>query len=105
MTQSLSAAPGELRRLAHSYRENAERLSAASADHAPLIEMLHSLGPVFAEVADAGRNLLEQRGVCYREQAAAHADVAEGLWQAAAAWEQHDTDSAIRLRITAQEQL
>lgn len=105
MTQHLFAVPGELRDLAQSYRETAERLTAAPDGHAALIEMLHSLGPVFAGVTDAGRDLLEQRQACYREQAATHADVAEGLWQSAAAWERHDADSAMRLRATVQEQL
>ena len=59
---------------------------------------LESLGPVFADLRDAGRRLLDQRKACYEQQAAAHADLADKLSHAADVWEHHDSDAAAQLR-------
>jgi hypothetical protein len=59
---------------------------------------LDSLGPIFAEFRDAGKELLEQRRVCYEQQAAAHAEMADRLTQTADAWESQDAEAAQRLR-------
>lgn len=98
MTEHLDVAPEELRQAARLHRVTAEQLRAAPADNAGIMASLESLGPVFAELRDAGSELLDQRRVCYQQQAAAHEDLADRLDHAALAWEQHDTDAAMRLR-------
>jgi len=52
------------------------------------------LGPVFSELRDAGRELLELRRQCYEQQADDHADIAEKLEVSATMWEQHEQDAA-----------
>jgi len=59
---------------------------------------LESLGPIFSELREAGRDLLDQRRACYQQQAEAHAELAANLRQAADTWEQQDTDAAAQLR-------
>ncbi|MCB1292384.1 ESX-1 secretion-associated protein [Mycolicibacterium sp.] len=98
MTERLHVVPEELRRSAGEHRQAAELLAAAPSANAAVLASLESLGPVFAELRDAGRALLDQRRACYEQQAAAHADLAERLNLAADAWEQHDADAARRLR-------
>ena len=98
MTEHLDVAPEELRQAARRHRLAAEQLRAAPAGNAAITASLESLGPVFAEFRDAGSELLEQRRVCYEQQAAAHEDLADRLDHAALAWEQHDSDAATRLR-------
>lgn len=98
MTEHLDVAPEELRRAARQHRTTAEQLRAAPADNAGVMASLESLGPVFAELRDAGSELLDQRRACYERQAAAHEDLADQLDRAALSWEQHDADAAGRLR-------
>jgi hypothetical protein len=98
MTEHLNVVPGELRQAAHEHRQAAEQLGAVPAGHAGVLASLDSLGPIFAEFRDAGRELLDQRRVCYEQQAAAHAEMADRLNQTADAWESQDAESAQRLR-------
>ena len=103
MTEHLDVAPQELRSAAGYHRDTAECLRAVPADNAEIMASLESLGPVFAELRDAGGELLEQRRACYQQQAAAHEELADHLDRAAAVWEHHDTDAATRLRAIAEE--
>lgn len=98
MTERLNVVPGELRQAAGEHRQTAEQLGAVSAGHAEVMATLDSLGPIFAEFRDAGAELLEQRRVCYEQQAAAHAELADRLDDAADVWESQDADAAQRLR-------
>lgn len=98
MADRLNVVPEDLRRAALEHYATADRLRSVPAGHADIMASLESLGPVFAELRDAGRDLLEQRRVCYERQAAAHAELAERLDVAADAWEQQDTEAAHRLR-------
>ena len=98
MTERLNVVPEEQRRAAGEHRRAAEQLAAAPSANAAVMATLESLGPVFAELRDAGRALLDERRVCYEQQAAAHADLAERLSRAADVWEQQDADGAHRLR-------
>lgn len=98
MADRVTVVPAELREAARAHRDVAERLAAAGSDHRQIMASLESLGPVFAELRDAGRDLLAERQACYDQQAAAHADLAEQLSAAADTWEQQDTDAAARLR-------
>lgn len=97
MAERLNVVPEDLRRAAREHRETADHLATAPSGNAGVMATLESLGPVFADLREAGRELLDQRRVCYEEQAAAHADLAERLSQAADAWESQDAESADRL--------
>lgn len=98
MAEHLNVIPEDLRTAAREHRDAAERLGTASAAHAGIMASLDSLGPVFGELRDAGRRLLDQRRICYQQQAAAHADLADKLGHAADVWERHDIDAAGQLR-------
>ena len=97
MAERITVVPDELRQAALAHRATADRLSAASSRHADVMATLESLGPVFADLREAGRELLEQRRQCYRQQAAAHDDLADTLCRAAQEWERHEAESAQRL--------
>ena len=98
MAERLTVVPEDLRRAAREHLQTADHLAAVPADNAEVITSLESLGPIFGELREAGRDLLEQRRACYEEQAAAHADLAQRLSRAADVWEQHDAEAADRLR-------
>lgn len=98
MAEHLNVVPDDLRRAARDHHATAERLRGVPAGHADIVASLESLGPVFAELRDAGRDLLEQRRACYEQQADAHADLADRLSAAADAWERQDLEAAERLR-------
>jgi hypothetical protein len=98
MAEHLNVVPDEIRRAARRHRAAADELVAVPAGHGDLIASLESLGPIFGEFQEAGRELLEQRRICYEEQAAAHADLAERLDLAAQIWERHDADAAAELQ-------
>lgn len=97
VTENLRAVPQELHQTACAHDEFAEQL--APFGHAEALHALASLGPVFAEVREAGRALLDQRRACYEQQAAVHAGLAAALTRAAQAWQEHDDDAATRLGI------
>lgn len=98
MVDRLNVVPGELRRAAREHLLTAERLGAVPARHAEVIAALDSLGPIFAEFRDAGRELLDCRRACYEQQSAAHAAMAERLNRAADTWEEQDSEAARQLR-------
>jgi len=94
----ITVIPAELRRAAREHRDTAEQLSAIGAADGAVVATLDSLGPIFADLRAAGHDLLAERRACYRQQAAAHADLADKLAAAADAWEAQDADAARRLR-------
>jgi len=98
MAERLNVVPDELRQAAGGHRDTAEYLAAVPSGHADIMESLESLGPIFAEFREAGRELLDQRRVCYEQQAAAHAELADRLLDAAGVWERHEADAARQLR-------
>lgn len=98
MAEHLNVVPAELRQAAAEHRDAADHLATVPARQADIMEALESLGPIFADFRDAGAELLDQRKVCYEQQAAAHAELADRLNRAADFWEQHDEDAARRLR-------
>ncbi len=102
MAEHLNVVPEDLRRAAREHRQTAETLGAVPAGHADVMASLDSLGPIFAEFRSAGAELLDQRRSCYQQQAAAHAEMADRLNQAAAAWETQDAEAAQRLRNVAE---
>ena len=98
MAEQLNVVPDELRLAAEEHRHTAGYLASVPSNHTEIMASLESLGPIFAEFREAGRELLDQRRICYQEQAAAHADLADRLLDAATRWEQHESDAAGRLR-------
>ncbi|GAY13954.1 ESX-1 secretion-associated protein [Mycobacterium sp. shizuoka-1] len=94
MAERIHVVPDELRRAARLHQDTAEQLGAAPARHADILASLESLGPIFAELRDAGRELLDQRRACYEQQAAAHAELATNLHHAAQVWEHQDSVAA-----------
>lgn len=98
MGDRLTVVPADLRRAADEHRVAAERLMAIGTGNAQIMASLNSLGPVFADLRAAGQALLDERRASYEQQSAAHSALAQRLTEAAAAWEEHDTDAAQRLR-------
>lgn len=94
MADRIHVVPDELRRAARDHEDTAEQLSTVPSHHADILASLDSLGPIFGELRDAGRELLEQRRDCYEQQAAAHAELATNLRYAADVWEHQDTAAA-----------
>jgi len=98
VAERINVSPEELREAARAHLKTADDLCTAGSRDADVMATLESLGPVFADLRDAGRDLLVQRRVCYEQQALAHAELAEELIHAADAWGQHAADAADDLR-------
>jgi Excreted virulence factor EspC, type VII ESX diderm len=94
MADPIRVVPAHLREAAAHHQETSEYLRTVPSSHAAIQESLDSLGPIFGELRDAGRELLELRRQCYEQQADDHAEMAENLGISAAAWEQHEQDAA-----------
>ena len=97
MAERIHVVPDELRRAATDHQDTAEQLSTVPSRHADILASLDSLGPIFGELRDVGRELLDQRRACYEQQAAAHAELAANLRHAADVWEHQDTAAAAEL--------
>jgi CHASE3 domain sensor protein len=94
MADSIHVVPAHLRQAAAHHQETSDYLRTVPASHPAIQESLDSLGPIFNELRDAGRELLELRRQCYEQQAADHADLADKLTVSATMWEQHEQDAA-----------
>ena len=103
MAERLNVVPDELRRAADETLPH-RRLPGhlCRPETAGIMASLESLGPIFAEFREAGRELLDHRRICYQEQAARTRITADRLVEAATRWEQHDADRARRLRDVAE---
>jgi hypothetical protein len=98
MADPIHVVPAQLREAAGHHRETSDYLRTVPSSHAAIQESLDSLGPVFGDLREAGRELLELRRQCYEQQADDHADMADKLIVSAAAWEQHEQDAARNFR-------
>lgn len=98
MAERVHVVTANLREAAGRHRETAEYLSTVPASHSAIQASLDSLGPIYRGLAEAGRQLLEDRRQCYLDQAAEHADMAGNLDTVAAMWEQHEQDAAVKFR-------
>jgi len=98
MADSIRVDPANLRDAAARHDELADYLRTMPASHEAVQQSLDSLGPIFAELREAGRDLLDERRACYLQQADDHAGVAENLQAAAARWEAHEDERAAQLR-------
>jgi Excreted virulence factor EspC, type VII ESX diderm len=97
MADSIHVVPAHLRQAAARHQETSDYLRTVPSSHEAIQESLDSLGPIFGELRDAGRELLELRRQCYEQQAADHADLADKLTASATMWEQHEQDAARNL--------
>lgn len=90
MTDRIHVQPAHLRQAAAHHQQTADYLRTVPSSHDAIRESLDSLGPIFSELRDTGRELLELRKQCYQQQADNHADIAQNLRTSAAMWEQHE---------------
>lgn len=97
MAEQIQVVPATMRDAAARHQETADYLRTVPSTHDAIQESLDSLGPVFTELRDAGRELLEQRRQCYEQQADNHTELADNLIRSADAWEQHDETAADKL--------
>jgi Excreted virulence factor EspC, type VII ESX diderm len=98
MADSIRVDPANLRDAAARHNEAADYLRAVPAGHDAIQDSLDSLGPIFGDLREAARDLLEQRRSCYHQQADDHAGMADGLAAAADRWEAHEDERAADLR-------
>jgi hypothetical protein len=94
MADRIHVVPANLREAAGYHQETSDYLRTVHSSHHAIQESLDSLGPIFGELREAGRELLEQRRLCYEQQADSHAELANNLTTSAAMWEQHESDAA-----------
>ena len=87
-----------LRSAATQHDAAAQYLRTVPDTHADIQASLDSLGPIFAGLREAGRELLEQRKACYYQQADDHADMCTHLDTAATTWEQSEAERARRVQ-------
>jgi hypothetical protein len=97
MADQIHVVPAHLREAAAHHEQISDYLRAVPSSHAAIQESLDSLGPIFGELRDAGRELLELRRQCYEQQAADHADMARNLRISATVWDQHEHEAARNL--------
>lgn len=94
MAESIHVVPAHLRQAAAHHQDTSDYLRTVPSSHAAIQDSLDSLGPIFSELRDAGRELLELRRQCYEQQASDHADLADKLIVSATMWEEHEKDAA-----------
>jgi hypothetical protein len=94
MADRIHVVPANLRQAAAHHQETSDYLRTVQSSHHSIQESLDSLGPIFGELREAGRKLLEQRRICYEQQADSHAELADKLTTSATMWEQHEADAA-----------
>ncbi|BDB39594.1 MULTISPECIES: ESX-1 secretion-associated protein [Mycobacterium] len=94
MAERIHVVPAHLREAAARHQQTSDHLRTIPSSHAAIQQSLDSLGPIFSELREAGRELLEQRRRCYEQQADDHADIAQHLEISAATWERHEQDAA-----------
>jgi hypothetical protein len=97
MADRIHVVPAHLRQAAGHHQETSEYLRTLPSLHEAIQQSLDSLGPIFGELREAGRELLEQRRRCYEQQADNHADIADNLTKSASMWEQHEAAAAEKL--------
>jgi hypothetical protein len=94
MADRIYVVPDNLRQAAGHHQETSEYLRTLPSSHQAIQESLDSLGPIFGELREAGRELLEQRRLCYEQQADSHSQMADNLTKSASMWEAQDAESA-----------
>jgi hypothetical protein len=97
MADRIHVVPARLREAADHHQQTSDYLRTVPSSHAAIQESLDSLGPIFGELRDAGRELLELRRQCYEQQADDHSDLAHNLRASATMWEQHEEEAGRNL--------
>ena len=98
MADRIHVVPANMREAADQHQEVSDYLRTVPSSHPAIQESLDSLGPIFSELREAGRELLEQRRQCYEQQADDHADMAQHLRTSATIWEQHEQEAADKFK-------
>jgi hypothetical protein len=98
MADRIYVVPDNLRQAAGHHQETSEYLRTLPTSHQAIQESLDSLGPIFGELREAGRELLEQRRICYEQQADSHAQMAENLTKSASMFEEQEAQAVQRLK-------
>ena len=98
MADRIYVVPDNLRQAAGHHQETSEYLRTLPTSHQAIQESLDSLGPIFGELREAGRELLEQRRMCYEQQADSHAAMAENLTKSASMFEEQEAQAVQRLK-------
>lgn len=98
MADRIHVVPDNLRQAAGHHQETSEYLRTLPTSHQAIQESLDSLGPIFGELREAGRELLEQRRMCYEQQADSHAAIAENLTKSASMFEEQEAQNIQRLK-------
>lgn len=94
MADRIHVVPDNLRQAAGHHQETSEYLRTLPSSHQAIQVSLDSLGPIFGELREAGRELLEQRRLCYEQQADSHSQMADNLTKSASMWEAQDAEAA-----------
>jgi len=97
MADRIHVVPDNLRQAAGHHQETSEYLRTLPSSHHAIQASLDSLGPIFGELREAGRELLEQRRVCYEQQADSHSQMAENLTKSASMFEEQEAESVQRI--------
>ncbi|MGB6512686.1 MAG: ESX-1 secretion-associated protein [Mycobacterium sp.] len=97
MADRIHVVPANLREAAGHHQETSEYLRTLPSSHDAIQQSLDSLGPIFGELREAGRELLEQRRQCYEQQADNHAEMAGNLTKSASMWEEHESDAVEKM--------
>lgn len=98
MAENINVDTANLREAAAHHLVASDHLRAVPGTHAEIEASLDSLGPIFSELRTAGRQLLEQRRLCYEQQADDHATMAANLTTSADLWAQNEEDAARQFR-------
>ena len=98
MADRIYVVPENLRQAAGHHQETSEYLRTLPTSHQAIQDSLDSLGPIFGELREAGRELLEQRRMCYEQQADSHAQMAENLTKSASMFEEQEAQAVQRLK-------
>lgn len=98
MADMIRVDPEALRAAAAKHADASEYLRGVPGQNDAIQDSLDSLGPIFGELREAGRLLLEERRACYDRQADEHARLAENLTSSAGRWEQHEEERSVDFR-------
>ncbi|HEY9304608.1 MAG TPA: ESX-1 secretion-associated protein [Mycobacterium sp.] len=98
MADRIRVVPDNLRQAASHHQETSDYLRTLPSSHQAIQESLDSLGPIFSELREAGRELLEQRRLCYEQQADSHSQMADSLTKSASMWETQEAESAQEIK-------
>ncbi len=85
-------------RAADGHASAAQYLRSVPDSNEAIMTCLESLGPVYAELREAGRSKLDERKACYHAHADEHDRVAAGLQQVNTVWSNHEEDSGAAFR-------